>query len=159
MRNIKSRVFFVISILWALSTISLTAQADEIDVPVVKPQSGVEAPYAFSANNSTVLPICFNDNKPTSGFECQTIVLQNLTYWPMHYIDNRMEFMLVGFTRKNYGVGKPKQVRVCGVRYVWKAEVDASKRRITFFGQGSSTVSIPWSLLSDDGQDQSTCSK
>jgi hypothetical protein len=157
MKMIKNCVCLVFLFCFGFLTIPTAARADEIDVPKVRPKSMVDAPYAFSANNNMAIPICFKDNKPTASVDCQTVELQNLTYWPMSYMDNRLEFLLVGVTRQNYGVGKPKLVRVCGIRYYWKAEVDNSKRQIRFFGQGDSTVTVPWSLLFDDGKDGGNC--
>lgn len=159
MQKLRTCFYFMISMMVATCWFPLAASADEIDLPVVKPTPGTEAPYAFPVNNGTVVPICYKDNKPTASVECQTIAMHNLTYWPLHYVDGRSEFLLVGLTHQYYGVGKPKLVRVCGVRYVWKAEVDGISRRITFYGQGTSKVTIPWAMLFDDAQDQSNCAR
>ncbi|WP_233217560.1 hypothetical protein [Trinickia dabaoshanensis] len=157
---IKSLSVFA-SFVCVVLSFPMLAYAEHLDVPDVVKVSRVDSPYAFPVNNGVARPDCYKDNgsPPKESFDCSTIKYFNLTYWPLNYDDNRSEILLVGVASHNYGIGKPKLIRVCGLRYLWKIEVDEIRKQLTLFGQDDSKTTLPWPILADDGKDQSTCAR
>lgn len=89
--------------------------------------------------------ICLKDPNSTEPSDtCPVILWGSYTYWPLSYIDNRLSMCLVAYDAANKVVG---QWEMPGARYVVSARVNDSNRTVTFRGQSSKEVDIPWNTM------------
>jgi len=79
--------------------------------------------------------------------------VDNVSYWPFSYIDNRVGMAIVAFD----GAGRQvKRWDKTGARYIWKIEQDVGTNDIVFVGQSEQKVKLSWAELTDISFDTTT---
>ncbi|NHN31847.1 Ig-like domain repeat protein [Paenibacillus agricola] len=72
---------------------------------------------------------------------CPVLQWGDYTYWAHSYNDNGDAMGIVAYDSSGNIV---KQWKKTGARYLWQISVDTSAKTITFWGQGSSFIVVPW---------------
>ena len=87
---------------------------------------------------------CFASGSSFTTADCQVVQCGQLNTWALSYTDNRGAFNVVTYTPSGTIV---RQTERSGSRYWWSSAVNAGPQTVTFFGQATGSVTIPWSEL------------
>lgn len=138
MRRARNRL--LIWMLCASAFYSLPAPAQPVPVVTSVPMpGGPSAPWPLK-NDCRAGPDSLN--APTS---CPVLKFNGLSYWAFSYqSDDRQALGIVAYDAKGLIV---KQWEKAGARGIWQIVVDTGARSVTFFGENSNTVTMPWSEL------------
>jgi hypothetical protein len=86
--------------------------------------------------------ICLADpNQNTFAADCPIIQCGARTYWAFSPSDNSVAIGLVGYDETNTVV---YQRSLIGARYIYQINLDSAAQTITFVGQSSQSVVLPW---------------
>ena len=107
-------------------------------VVVTLPVTDIPAPV------TGVMARCYVDNSSSSFADCDVVQCGLLTTWALSYDDNRESFDIVTFEPSGTIV---RQMERTGARYWWNTTLDSGAQTATFYGQGSGSVTVPWSDL------------
>jgi len=109
------------------------------------------APAALPAGAAVRCVVSGSD--PTASSTCWVIKWGRWTYWAFSYTDNRSSFLIAPYAPTGaIAAQAPWPLEKAGARYLWQASVDTSAQTVTFLGQASGAVTMPWSDLRIDQQ-------
>lgn len=122
------------------------------DVPVDTP----EEPEPFEVgvlDRSSIPPYpeelelkvsCYTASDGDFTAECPVLTRDDLTYWALSHIDNRLGMTILAFDEQGEMVGDWEHT---GARYLWQITVDEVAETVTFWGQGAGTFEVSWDEL------------
>ena len=114
------------------------------DVPTVSAISTTAAPAIPSGNKIACMTGPNSPRQDGSSSTCPVISYGGIQFWPFDHIDNRYAINVAGYDSNHHLVS---QNVVSGTRYIWKVTVDSNNKTVTFYGQGSTQATLPWSQL------------
>jgi hypothetical protein len=107
--------------------------------------TAAQAPDSLAPTVSNYAPKCVvsaSDGTPTT--DCWVITWNGYRYWALSDANNGVAFDIVAV--KKSGVVTNTEVHP-GTRYVWNTSVDTVAQTVTFYGQGTGTVTMTWAAL------------
>lgn len=135
----------------ASQTVSVWGQANaKVDVAWSSLPSAAPQVVQVPANAPPPIPgglkvTCLKGpNTLESSPTCPVVQYNGHTTWAFSFLDNRVAYGLVTYGPNNQVLANNTQN---GARYVYKITVDSSAKTVSFWGQGDSKVTVPWSAL------------